>query len=52
MEEKMNILIVSQYFYPEELQIDHIDPWSKGGRTVLSNAQLLCAPCNRKKSNN
>ena len=36
---------------PEELQMDHIDAWSKGGRTVLSNAQVLCAPCNRKKSN-
>lgn len=44
--------ICKKWFYPEELQMDHIDAWSKGGRTVLSNAQVLCAPCNRKKSNN
>ena len=43
--------ICKKWFYPEELQMDHIDAWSKGGRTVLSNAQVLCAPCNRKKSN-
>ena len=43
--------ICHKWFYPEELQMDHIEAWSKGGRTVLSNAQVLCAPCNRKKSN-
>lgn len=36
-------------FFKEELQIDHKEAWSKGGRTVLSNAQLLCSACNRKK---
>ena len=41
-----------QWFYPEELQMDHKIPWSKGGRTELSNAQLLCRACNIKKSNN
>lgn len=40
-----------KWFFAEELQVDHIEAWSKGGRTVLSNAQLLCAPCNKKKSN-
>ena len=38
-------------FYPDELTVDHITPWSKGGRTVLSNAQLLCRPCNSAKGN-
>ncbi len=38
-----------QFFLPNELEMDHILPWCKGGRTVLSNAQLLCQPCNRKK---
>lgn len=38
-------------FYPEELTVDHIVPWSKGGRTVLSNAQLYCRVCNSKKGN-
>ncbi len=40
-----------KWFYAEELQMDHVDPWSKGGRTVLSNAELLCGPCNKKKGN-
>jgi len=43
--------ICNKYFYSEELVMDHIEPWSKGGRTVLSNALLLCSPCNSKKSN-
>ncbi len=38
-------------FYAEELQVDHIEAWSIGGRTELSNAQLLCQPCNSKKNN-
>ncbi|KKT82795.1 MAG: hypothetical protein A2925_04775 [Candidatus Yanofskybacteria bacterium RIFCSPLOWO2_01_FULL_44_22] len=40
-----------KYFYIEELSMDHKDPWSKGGRTELSNAELLCRPCNIKKGN-
>jgi len=30
---------------------DHIDPWSEGERTVAGNCQMLCRPCNRRKSN-
>lgn len=40
-----------QWFYEEELQVDHVMPWSMGGRTELSNAELLCRACNIKKSN-
>ncbi|WP_029512924.1 HNH endonuclease family protein [Mycoplasmopsis iners] len=40
-----------QYFYYEDLQVDHIHPWSKGGSTTKDNAQLLCGTCNRSKSN-
>lgn len=40
-----------QHFTAEELTVDHIVPWSKGGRTELSNAQLLCRACNSRKSN-
>ena len=28
---------------------DHIVPWSKGGRTVMENCQMLCRECNLKK---
>lgn len=38
-----------QHFTAEELTVDHKKPWSKGGRTVLSNAQLLCRACNSRK---
>ena len=43
--------ICQKHFFSEELQMDHIDAWSNGGRTVLSNAQLLCPACNKKKNN-
>lgn len=33
------------------LEVDHIEPWSKGGETVLSNLQILCNRCNAGKSN-
>lgn len=33
------------------LHIDHIIPWSKGGRTILENLQTLCSECNLGKSN-
>ena len=37
-------------FEIEQMQADHITPWSKGGRTVAENCQMLCADCNRRKS--
>ena len=37
-------------FAIEEMQADHITPWSKGGRTTAENCQMLCADCNRRKS--
>ena len=33
-----------------EMQGDHINPWSKGGKTTADNCQMLCSPCNREKS--
>ena len=35
----------------EDMQGDHIEPWSKGGKTVPENCQMLCIECNIKKSN-
>ena len=34
-----------------EFEADHITPHSKGGKTEISNGQILCVECNRKKSN-
>jgi hypothetical protein len=30
-------------------QVDHVKPYSKGGLTILENAQLLCESCNKSK---
>lgn len=35
----------------EEMQGDHIVPWSKGGRTIDENLQMLCTKCNAQKNN-
>ena len=35
----------------EEMEADHIVPYSKGGKTTISNAQALCKSCNLEKSN-
>ncbi|MBQ7119906.1 MAG: DUF262 domain-containing protein [Oscillospiraceae bacterium] len=35
----------------EEMEADHITPWCEGGKTEISNGQLLCREHNRRKSN-
>lgn len=35
----------------KKLEVDHITPWSQGGRTILGNAQLLCKSHNAGKGN-
>lgn len=37
-------------FAIEDMQGDHIIPWSKGGRTIDENLQMLCRECNATKS--
>ena len=34
----------------KDMHADHIEPWSRGGRTVPENCQMLCTTCNLKKS--
>lgn len=34
----------------KDMEADHIDPWHSGGKTIASNCQMLCKPCNRRKS--
>ena len=36
----------------ERMQGDHIIPWSRGGKTVIENCQMLCGQCNLTKSDN
>lgn len=33
----------------KDMHADHIVPWSKGGKTIPENCQMLCIPCNEKK---
>ena len=39
-----------KHFEIDEMHADHIKAWSKGGKTVAENCQMLCAACNLKKS--
>jgi superfamily II DNA or RNA helicase len=39
----------AEVFGPDA-HIDHVDSFANGGKTEHGNAQLLCAPCNLKKS--
>ena len=34
-----------------DMEGDHITPWAEGGKTNEQNCQMLCKPCNRRKSN-
>lgn len=43
--------IDTEYAY-EEMQGDHIIPWSQGGKTTDDNLQMLCRRCNLDKGDN
>ncbi len=51
--EKQNGLCAkcSNEFQINEMEADHITPWSMGGKTIPENCQMLCLECNRRKSN-
>jgi hypothetical protein len=39
------------YVPDNEVEFDHIIPFSRGGPTTVENIRLLCTLCNRRKSN-
>ena len=41
--------ICGKHFELAEMQGDHVVPWSKGGKTLPDNLQMLCAKCNQSK---
>lgn len=43
-------IVCKKHFDLEEMEADHIKPWSKGGATDASNCQMLCKMDNRRKS--
>lgn len=42
-------LSCKEHFEIDEMEADHIVAWSKGGKTVFENCQMLCLKCNRIK---
>ena len=42
--------ICKNKFSFEEMEGDHIIPWSRGGKTTMENLQMLCRYCNNTKS--
>ena len=50
--EKQNGICIKcgHHFEIEEMDADHVTPWSKGGKTIMENCQLLCKDDNRRKS--
>lgn len=44
-------VLCSERFVIDQMEADHITPWSQGGRTDLTNGRMLCRDCNRRKSN-
>lgn len=42
--------ICKNYFEINEMEGDHIIPWSRGGKTSSENCQMLCRDCNSKKA--
>lgn len=43
--------VCGKHFELTEMEADHVQPWSLGGRTIPSNCKMLCKDDNRRKSN-
>jgi hypothetical protein len=43
--------LCGEEFEFDEMHGDHIIAWSKGGKTVVENCQMLCRDCNIRKTN-
>lgn len=43
--------VCHQHVRDDEIEFDHVIPYSKGGPTSVENIRLLCRSCNKKKSN-
>ena len=48
--QKGKCAICHKVFTIDEMEADHITPWSQGGKTSPENCQMLCRDCNRHKS--
>lgn len=48
--QKGNCRACKKHFDLGEMEADHITPWSKGGKTLAGNCQMLCKTDNRMKS--
>lgn len=44
-------VICNEHFDINEMEGDHITPWSEGGKTTIENCQMICREDNRRKSN-
>ena len=43
-------VVCGDEFEMDEMEADHITPWSEGGKTNEDNCQMLCKKDNRRKS--
>lgn len=41
----------TRIYKPNEMDADHVTPWSKGGESSLDNCTMLCVTHNRAKGN-
>lgn len=45
-EQQNNLCAICNQELQDDCQADHIYPWSKGGKTVFENCQIVCKKCN------